>query len=526
MEHREKTEMGTKMFEGLKVADFTAVIAGTLITKTLASYGAEVVRIEGRIHTDLFRRGATIQDDVYAKTYVPWLNRGPSFGQWNTGKLSVAVDLTHPKGRDIAKRFVARADIAAENFAGGVMEKMGLGYRELKKVKPDIIMLSSCMQGQTGPHANHPGYGTQLVNLAGLGHISGWPDREPSQIGPYTDYVAPRFSLLVIMAALDYRRRTGKGQYIDLSQYEAALHFMSPLLLDYEVNGRIADRMGNYSPYAAPHGVYPCQPRHTTDRWCLIGVYTDNEWANFCRVIGNPQWTRDARFSTLSARRENAQEVNRLVESWTSTLSPEDVEKRLLEAGVWARVADSPRELTDNVLPAGRRSPYAVPHGVYRCRMEDRWCAIAVSTEKEWDSFCRVIGNPEWTRDARFATLETRLQNTDELDNLVAMWTIDHTAEDVMSVMQAAGVAAGLVETGEDLMEHDPQLKHRQLYREYNHPELGVQHATAPSFIFSKYASELTRPPLMGEHNESALKELLGMSDEEIAALIKEGVLQ
>ena len=162
------------MFEGLKVADFTAVIAGSLITKTLASYGAEVIKIEGRIHPDLFRRGAFyMKDDYYDKTYVPWLNRGPMFGQWNAGKLSVALNLSHPKGKEIAKRFVARADIVAENFAGGVMEKMGLGYNELKKVKPDIIMLSSCMQGQTGPHANHPGYGTQLTNLAGLGHISG-----------------------------------------------------------------------------------------------------------------------------------------------------------------------------------------------------------------------------------------------------------------------------------------------------------------------------------------------------------------
>ncbi len=517
---------GGKMCEGLKVADFTAVIAGTLITKTLASYGAEVVKIEGRNHPDLFRRGALIKDDVYEKAYTPWLNRGGAFGQWNAGKLSVALNLIHPKGREIAKLFVSRADIVVENFAGGVMERMGLGYSELKKVKPDIIMLSSCMQGQTGPHANHPGYGTQLVNLAGLGHISGWPDREPSAIGAYTDYVAPRFSLLAIMAALDYRRRTGKGQYIDLSQYECAVQFMTPLLLDYKVNGQVADRVGNYSPCAAPHGVYPCRGRHTDDRWCLIAVYTDEEWQRFCKVIGNPPWTRDPRYSTLRARREHSQEVDRLVEEWTSLHLPEEVERRLLEAEVWARVTASKSELDDHTPPARNRSPYAVPHGVYRCRVEDRWCAVAVSTGDEWSAFCRVIGNPGWTGDPRFATLESRLQHTDELDRLVATWTVEHMTEDVMSAMQAAGEAAGLLETGEDLMEKDPQLQHRRFYRAFQHPELGAYRVTAPSFIMSGYDCEIRPAPLMGEHNEFVLKEILGMSEAEITDLIRQGVLE
>jgi benzylsuccinate CoA-transferase BbsF subunit len=518
--------MAGKMFEGLKVADFTAVIAGTLITKTLASYGAEVVRIEGRIHPDLFRRPTQMKDDVYDRVYVPWLNRGPNFAQWNTGKMSVALNLSHPKGKEIARKFVARADIVVENFAGGVMEKMGLGYNELKKVRPDIIMLSSCMQGQTGPHSNHPGYGTQLVNLAGLGHISGWPDREPSAIGPYTDYVAPRFSLLAIMAALDYRRRTGKGQYIDLSQYECAVQFMTPLLLDYEVNGRIADRVGNFSPYSAPHGVYPCKGRHTDDRWCLIAVYTDDEWERFCKVIGDPPWTRDPRYSTLRARREHAAEVDALVESWTSTLLPEDVEKRLLEVEIWARQADSRRELADHVMSAGNRSPYAVPHGVYRCRSEDRWCSIAVSSDDEWRSFCGVIGNPGWTTDSRFSTLQSRLQHTDELDSLVARWTIQHTAEEVMTALQAVGVPAGILQTGEDLIEKDPQLGHRRFYRKIRQPELGEFHIAAPSFIMSGYDVEITRAPMTGEHNEYALSNLLGIPDDEIAALIREGVLE
>jgi len=513
-----------RLLEGLKVVDFTTVIAGPLITKTMAAHGAEVIKIESRTRPGLFRRVGPYKDDTL-RPFSPWLNRGGGFGLWNTGKLSVALNLTHPKGVAVAKQLVAWADVVTENFAGGVMKRMGLGYEELKKIKPDIIMLSSCMQGQTGPHANHPGYGTQLVNLAGFSNVSGWPDREPSAIGPYTDYVAPRFSLLAIMAAVDYRRRTGKGQYIDLSQYEAGIHFMAPLVLDNAVNQRVATRMGNRSPYAAPHGVYPCRDRHK-DRWCAIAVGTDEEWESFCKVMGNPAWSKDARFSTLQARRENEEELNRLVEEWTINLLPEDVVRRLQEVEVPAAVLQTGDELLEHNPQVKHRSPYAAPHGAYRCRWEDRWCAIAVSTDEDWESFCKVIGDPAWTRDTRFSTLQSRKEDEEELDRLVAEWTVNHSAEEVMSMMQAAGVAAGLVATGEDLMEHDPQLKHRHFYWELDHPEIGRYRGVTPSFVLSKCPCEIRRAPLMGEHNEYALKEVLGISDEEFDELVREGVIE
>ena len=351
------------------------------------------------------------------KDEIPGLNRSGNFNQWNTGKLGVALNLAHPRGVEIARRLASRADIVVENFAGGVMEKLGLGYEDLKKIKPDIIMLSSCIYGQTGPLAKHPGTGHQLTGLAGFNHIAGWPDRQPPYLGPYTDYIAPHFNVLVLLAALDYRRRTGKGQYIDISQYETGIHFLAPIVLDYAVNHRVADRMGN-------------------------------------------------------------------------------------------------------------RSDYAVPHGAYRCRGEDRWCVIAVFTDEEWQSFSRVISKPAWTNDPRFATLQARKENEDELDRLVEEWTINHTAEEVMTMMQAAGVGAGVVQTSEDLLEHDPQLRHRHFFRELDHPEVGKYHAPRPTFVLSKAPYELQRAPLMGEHNEYALKELLGMSDEEIAELIIEGGFQ
>jgi crotonobetainyl-CoA:carnitine CoA-transferase CaiB-like acyl-CoA transferase len=407
-----KRNMKQKLLEGIKIADFTGVIVGPLTTKMFSDYGAKVIRIEGRSRPDFIRTLGPFKDGI------PGLDRSGGFNLYNTSKLSVALNLAHPKGVEIAKRFVAWADIVAENFAGGAMERIGLGYEELKKVKPDIIMFSSCMQGQTGPYASHPGFGTQLTALAGFSHIAGWPDREPAgYLGVYTDYITPHFCVPTLLAALDYRRRTGRGQYIDISQYETGVHFMAPLVLDYVLNQRIANRMGN-------------------------------------------------------------------------------------------------------------RSSDAAPHGVYRCRGEDRWCAIAAFADEEWQSFCQVIGNPVWTKDPKFTTLPARKENEDELDRLVEEWTINYSAEEVMTMMQVAGVAAGVVETSQDLLEHDPQLKHRHFIRELDHPEVGKYYAPGPAFALSKCPCEPSSAPLVGEHNEYVLKEVIGMSDEEISELVIDGVVE
>ena len=411
-EKSDRKNANKKLLDGIIVADFTRYGAGPIATKTLSSYGAEVIRIEGRSRPDVERLAGPFKDNI------PGFNRGAAFNQLNTGKLSVALNLAHPRGVELAKRLVAEADIVAENFAGGAMEKMGLGYDELKKVKPDIIMLSTCMQGQTGPHATRPGFGWHATALSGFYHLTGWPDREPvGPDGPYTDMVAPRLNVLAILAALDYRCRTGKGQYLDMSQYENGIHFMAPLVLDYTVNGRVANRMGN-------------------------------------------------------------------------------------------------------------RSTYAAPHGAYRCRGDDRWCAIAVFTDEEWRSFVKVIGSPAWTEDPKFSSLPARKKNEDELDKLVEEWTISYSPEEVMAVMQAAGVGAGVVETGDDIMEYDPQLKHRHFFWEVDHPEVGKHRVPGSSLVLSKATCELRRSPLLGEHNEYILKEILNISNEEIAELVIEGVVE
>ncbi len=404
--------MLNKPLEGIRVIGFTWYVAGPQVTKTLAMYGAEVISIEGRSRPDPQRLTRPFKDDI------PGLNRSGDFNQFNTGKLSIALNLARPEGVEIARRLVACADVVVENFAGGVMKRMGLDYEELVAVKPDIIMLSTSMQGQTGQYANHPGTGQQLTALAGFTQITGWPDREPlGPDGPYPDYIAPRLGVLAILSALDYRRRTGKGQYIDLSQFECAIHFMEPLIMDYRINSRVKIGMGNQCPFAAPHGVY-------------------------------------------------------------------------------------------------------------RCRGFDRWCAIAVSSDKEWQAFCCVTGKPGLASDTRFSTLLARKANEDELDKTVEEWTINHTASEVMALLQSAGIAAGIVENSQDHLEEDPQLKHRHLFWELEHPETGKYYAASSPFILSRAPCELQRAPLLGEHNEYVLKNILGMPDEEIAELVIGGIFE
>ncbi len=403
--------MGKLPLEGVKVADFTWVWTGPTSTKVLADFGATVLRIESQKRPGVWRIQPPFKDDK------PGFNRGAVFNSINTSKMSITIDLSNPKGKDLAKQFVAWADIVTDNFAGGAMERMGLGYETLKEIKPDIIMMSSALMGQTGPWHDSPGYGDQLSAISGLHEISGWPDRIPGEIGFYTDFIAPRFNALTILAALDYRRRTGKGQYLDIAQHQGGVQFMAPLLLDYVVNGRVATRQGNYDPYAAPHGIYPCKG-------------------------------------------------------------------------------------------------------------EDRFCAIAVYTDEEWQSFCGVLGNPDWTKEARFATLESRQENLEELDKLVKEWTVTLTDDEIMKTLQEAGVGAGRVGDPRDQMDNDPQLLFREFYQEREHPELGKYRPPRQPCVLSKTPCEIKRAPLIGEHSQYALEEILGLEDEEIQELVMAEVIQ
>ncbi len=503
--------MTKKLLDGVKVLDFCRVIVGPLTTKTLGDFGATVVRVESMKALDFYRTGNP-EPDLSAH-----------FTQWNTSKIGITLDLTNPKAVAVTKRLIAWADIVAENFAGGVMEKLGLGYEVLKKIKPDIIMLSSCMQGQTGPFAHHPGWGFQLSALAGYSNITGWPDRPPPEIGVYTDFITPNYNIMIILAALMHKKKTGEGMFIDTAQFETGAQFMAPIILDYEVNNRVAVRRGNKVDHAAPHNAYRCRDEYT---WVGIPVFTDKGWEKFgaSLAMSNPAWLRDPKFATIELRKRNADELEKCIETWSMNMTPEQV--RMTLDRVLTDEEKEKKEIVIDRLSTGKYKPGENPVGTYRCKNEERWCAISVFTDEEWRSFCKVIGKTKLADDSRFSTLLARKENEEELDALINEWTVTRKAENVMKMMQKGGVAAGILETGEDQLEHDPQTKHRNLFPDLDHPRLGPHHAVASPFIMSKTPVKLTRAPLMGEHNEYVFKNILGMNDEEIIDLVVSGALE
>jgi len=329
--------MHKMVFEGVKVVDFGWVLAGPLVLKSLADYGATVICVESNKRPELLRTTTPYKDGVAG------VNRSGYYAFYAPNKYSIGLDLTQPDGLEVAKKLVSWADIVADNHRPGWMEQVGLGYDELRKINPDIIMIQSSNQGLTGPHASYPGLGNHLNGLSGLVNFIGWPDQGPvSLIVAYTDYLAPLFALSALVAALDYRRRNGKGQLLDVSQFEIGLQLLVPSILNYSVNGVEDIRMGNSSPYAAPHGAYRCKGE---DRWCAIAVFDDAEWDGFCRVIGNPSWTLDPKFTTLKCRKDYEEELNRLVEEWTVTHTAEEIMSLMQEAGVAAGVVQNAQDL-------------------------------------------------------------------------------------------------------------------------------------------------------------------------------------
>ena len=239
--------------------------------------------------------------------------------------------------------------MVVENFTPGTMEAWGIDYESLRRIKPDLIMLSTSNQGQTGPHSRHPGHGAILTSLAGFTHLTGWEDGEPCQpFGALTDFITPLLGAIALVGALEHRRRTGEGQYLDLSQYEASLLTLTPVMLDWFVNQHEAGRMGNRSPHAAPHGVYPCQGE---DRWCAIAVESDEEWRALCQAIGRPELAHDPRFATIEGRQQHHDALDAIIAAWTSPRPAEEVMHTLQRHGVPAgAVHDPPHVLEDPQL--------------------------------------------------------------------------------------------------------------------------------------------------------------------------------
>lgn len=397
-------------FDGVKIADFSWIWVGPTTTKYLSDHGATVIRVETEnlLHT---RTAAPFKDDE------PGTNRSHGFGDFNTSKYSLSLDMKSPQGADVARRLIAWADVMIESFTPGTVDDLGIGYETAQKLNPSVIMVSTCLMGQSGPAASLPGYGFHAGAIAGFYEVTGWPDLPPD--GPftaYTDGVAPRFLAATIIAALDRRRRTGQGQYIDASQLELSLQFLAPQIIDYNASGREVSRIGN-------------------------------------------------------------------------------------------------------------RSYTAAPQGAYRCSGDDQWCAIAVETDEDWVRLRSAIGDPAWASDDRFRSTDGRLRHHDELDERLGQWTADKSPEEVMRILQSAGVAAGVVQRSSDLM-RDSQLAHRNFFRNLEHSEVGIVPYTGHGFRISGYDNgPRFAPPLLGEHNDLVLRELLGMSDDEITEVAIAGAL-
>jgi len=339
----------------VKVVEFAVFAAGPMVGKHLGEHGATVVRIESRSRPDGFR----VHYPPY-KDNIPGLNRTGTFAIFNDSKLGITLNLKHPQSRELAGRLVSWADVFIENFVPGVMARNGLGYEAAAAINPSIVYLSSCNMGQTGPKAGQRGFGSQLTSQSGFTYLTGDADGEPMLLfGPYIDFVAVGFGLIAVLAALEHRRRTGRGQYIDLSQYETGLQFMAPALLDYEVNGRVMTRRGNRSPHAAPHGAYPCRG---DDRWCVIAVCTEDEWRAFCGAAGHPEWAEDARFDSLPARKAHEDELDGLIGAWTARLAARDVMETLQAAGVPAGIVNRLSDLFADPQLAHRGVWQELPH--------------------------------------------------------------------------------------------------------------------------------------------------------------------
>jgi len=305
------------IFEGLKIADFSWVAVGPQVGRELAEHGATVVRIESHRRPGSLRVSAPYRDGIVG------IDRSAFGAAFNTNKYGMSLDLTKSKGCEVARKLVAWADLVTDGFTPGSMAKLGLDYESCRRIKPDIIYFSTTQMGQKGPYNAFGGYGPHGAAYAGFSHLTGWPDRAPVALAnAYTDFISPWYLCTVVIAALDHRRRTGKGIYLDMSQIEAGITFWGPGLLDYAVNGRIAARMGNRDPYMAPHSAFPCQGH---DRWVAIAIATDEEWRALCRRMGDPEWAREQRFATFLGRKGNEDELEHLVAEWTKDYSPEEV---------------------------------------------------------------------------------------------------------------------------------------------------------------------------------------------------------
>lgn len=404
--------MSSMALEGLRVVDFTQVWAGPLSGRFLADFGAEVIKVESIQYPDHTRFLHTPKDADPETEH----NQGAFFHQFNRNKYGITLDVAKSRGKELLMKLVSKADIFVENYGPRVMKNLGLTYEDLIKVKPDIIMLGIHGYGLTGPYSKAPAYGSGPESLAGYRSLVGYGDGIPVPPGmTLADPTTAMHGMIAVMAAVNYRRQTGKGQFIDLSLHDVISSIFEEGTLPYLMNGTELKQLG----------------------------------------------TRHANMA---------------------------------------------------------------PHGCYRCKEDDSYIAIAVSSDKEWEAFCKVIGNEALTEE-RFSDPLSRWQNQDELDRLIEGWTIRHVSSEAMDILQKAGIAAGAVLNAHDVLKN-PHLNKRKFFWQVTAPNSGTHPMAGAGMELSDTPGTLRMPPpALGEHNEYILGELLGVSTEELEELKKDKII-
>jgi benzylsuccinate CoA-transferase BbsF subunit len=322
--------------EGVRILDFTSLLAGPIAPMFLGLLGAEVIKVESRTRLDGLRRPPYAYEDP---------NSSPVFNSLNLNKLCVQLNLKEPAARELALRLVSVSDAVVENMRPGVMERLGLGYGRLRQANPGIVMVSGSKGGQAGPESAYPGYAPVFNSLSGLGHLTGYPDAPPSELRDSIDARVGATSAFAVLTGLFHRRRTGEGGHIDLSANEALTMFSGEALMDYAMNGRVQHRRGNREPGMAPHGCYRCQG---DDAWLTIAVENETEWQALCRAAGREDWASNPRFADQLLRGKNQDALDELVQEWTAKHTPEEAARILQAAGVAAAPSMSSRDLSQD----------------------------------------------------------------------------------------------------------------------------------------------------------------------------------
>ncbi len=426
--------------EGIKVADFSWFGAGPICAQNLARFGATVVRVESEAHIDGLRSVApfAMQEcpdckgagcakcQNVGRVSISSYNVSGFFNNYNAGKLDITINMGTERGGEMTRKLIGWCDIFITNHTPRIIERWGLAYDAVRAINPNVIAAYQPMQGFDGPHKHFFGFGAVLNAITGYNAMSGFPNRPPMGLGTnYPDYVInPGHTLVAILAALRHKRKTGKGQLIELAQIESSVAPLAPAVMDYMANGVVQTRQGNRLSYASPHGAFRCEDQD---------------------VAGTPH---------------------------------------------------------------------------------DRWIAFGVFDDAQWGALADAMGAPAWATGAQFATHAGRKQNEEALETHITEWTRPQVAEDVMELLQARGIPAGVVQNSRDVLERDPHLKARGYYQYLDHLETGHSAYDGAPFRLSKTPGTLTSPaPLLGQHNEYVCKEILGMTEDEITEALVEQAL-